>query len=113
MKQLHDQIIELHQARKWEEYDKTQEQIQVLAGRCPELRDTHYHEQCVRLRVCSHGKRKDPHQFLRALGIHRGIDLQKTFGDNEQIGWRYMNILCYCFVVGLAGEGFSLMGRMN
>ena len=79
----------------------------------PELRDTHYHEQCVRLRVCSHGKRKDPHQFLRALGIHRSIDLQKTFGDNEQIGWRYMSILCYCFVVGLAGEGFSLMGRMN
>ena len=83
LKQLHDQIIELHQARKWEEYDKTQEQIQVLTGRCPELRDTHYHEQCVRLRVCSHGKRKDPHQFLRALGIHKGIDLQKTFGDNE------------------------------
>ena len=34
LKQLHDQIIELHQARKWEEYDRTQERIQVLVGRC-------------------------------------------------------------------------------
>ena len=93
----------------WDEFDKAQEEVEVLLSKVDALKDNIYYEQCIRLRVYSHKHRKDGNELRKALAKHKDINMKKIFSDNADIAWRYIDIMNSCFAVGVADEGFSLM----
>ena len=105
--------IDKHFNKNWDEFDKAQEEVEVLLSKVDALKDTIYYEKCIRFRVYSHGNRKDGNELRKALAKHKDINMEKIFSDNADIAWRYIDIMNSCFAVGVADEGFSLMQQVN
>ena len=113
LKMLWKRIHKHWDNKEWDEFDKAQEEVEVLLSKVDALKDTYYFEKCIRVRVYSHKHRKDGNELRKALAKHKDINMEKIFSDNADIAWRYIDIMNSCFAVGVADEGFSLMQQVN
>ena len=113
LRMLQKRINKHFKADAWIEFDKAQEEVDVLLNKINELKDTWYYEQCIRVRIYSRGNRKDGDGLRKAVALYKDIDIKKIFNNNGDIAWRYTDIMDSCFGVGVSDEGFSLMERVN
>ena len=62
--------------------------MDILLSKANILKESKYYEESIRLRICSHGNRKDVDGLRKALAKYRDIDLKKIYSDNGEIAWR-------------------------
>ena len=88
LKMLWKRIHKHWNNKEWDEFDKAQEEVEVLLSKVDALKDTKNYEKCIRLRIYSHGNREDGNELRKALAKHKDINMEKIYSDNADITWR-------------------------
>ena len=76
------------------------------------LKHTEYYERCVEMMIESFGIRKDRKKVMKALSIHKQLDMLKIY-TNEIIIIVWLDLVYVCLYMKLFDELFFFLNEIN